>query len=66
MVRVDSMRIKGTRKPSTTILGTTQLTSSQQPSPTELNSTQSPREPEVDYYLEKEKEAAVMSGRYYY
>lgn len=64
MVHVQSMRIKGTAKPSATRIETTQLTSSQRPSPTELNSTQTLRGPKVDY-LEKGKEAAVMSGRYH-
>lgn len=64
MVHVESKRIKGTAKPSATRIETTQLTSSQWPSPTELNSTQTLRGPKVGY-LEKGKEAAVMSGRYY-
>ena len=62
---VDVMRIKTTTKASTTRMETTQLTSSQSPSPTKIKSTQSPREPEVDF-LEKEKEAASMTGRYYH
>lgn len=61
---VDGMKIKATTKPSTVRVGTTQLISSQQPPPTQLKSTQTPLEPEIDY-LEKEKEAAEMSGRYY-
>jgi len=61
---VEVMRIKTTTKASTTRMETTQLTSSQSPSSTEMTSTQSPRGPEVGY-LEKEKEAAAMSGRYY-
>lgn len=64
MVHVESMRIKGTAKPSATRIETTQLTSSQRQSPTELNSTQTVRGPKEDY-LEKGKEAAVMSGGYY-
>lgn len=65
MLGVDVMRIKTTAKPSTTRMETTQLSSSQRPSLAKLTSTQTPREPEVLGYLEKEKEAAVMSGRYY-
>ena len=64
MLGVDVMKIKITTKPSTR-METTQLSSSQRPSPTKLTSTQTPREPEVVGYLEKEKEAAVTSGRYY-
>ena len=64
MVHVKNMRIKGTAKPSASRIETTQLTSSQRQSPMELNSTQTVRGPKVDY-LEKGKEAAVMSGGYY-
>ena len=64
MVDAEVMRIKMTAKPSTARMETTQQTSSKQPSPTELESTQTTKEPEVGY-LEKTKDAAVMSGRYY-
>ena len=64
MVVAEVMSNKMTAKPSTARMETTLQTSSKWPSPTELESTQTPKEPEVGY-LEKTKEAAIMSGRYY-
>ena len=64
MLAVHGTRVKVTAKPSTAKMEITQPISSELPSPTGMKGTQTPYEPDIGY-LEKEKEAATMSGRYY-
>ncbi|KAJ7381014.1 Ephrin-B2a [Desmophyllum pertusum] len=59
---VDGLIIKTTKNPTTVNMESVKLTSTKQPSPTQMNNT-TPLEPDVDYVIkEKEEEFVLKSG----